>query len=57
MAGLKLTAADVGWSHGAGPEVSGPGLALLLAMAGRPSGLAELAGDGLGQLRSRMSPN
>lgn len=57
VAGLKLTATDVGWSHGAGPEVSGPGLSLLLAMAGRPSGLTELAGDGLGQLRSRMSPN
>ncbi len=57
VAGLKLTATDVGWSHGTGPEVSGPGLFLLLAMAGRPGGLIELAGDGLGQLRSRMSPN
>ncbi len=57
VAGLKLTATDVGWSHGTGPEVSGPGLVLLLAMAGRPSGLTDLAGDGLDQLRSRMSPN
>ncbi len=57
VAGLTLIATDVGWSHGTGPEVSGPGSALLLAMAGRSSGLAELAGDGLGQLRSRMSPN
>jgi uncharacterized protein (TIGR03083 family) len=57
VAGLNLTATDVGWSHGAGPEVSGPGRSLLLAMAGRPSGLTELTGDGLGQLRSRMGPN
>jgi uncharacterized protein (TIGR03083 family) len=57
IAGLKLTATDVDWSHGAGPEVSGPGRSLLLAMAGRLSGLTELTGDGLGQLRSRMSPH
>ncbi len=57
IAGLKLTATDVSWSHGAGPELSGPGRSLLLAMAGRPGGLIELTGDGLGQLRSRMSPN
>lgn len=55
IAGLKLTATDVGWSHGAGPEVSGPGQSLLLAMVGRPIGLTDLAGDGLGQLRTRMA--
>jgi uncharacterized protein (TIGR03083 family) len=54
VAGLKLTATDLGWSHGTGPEVSGPGRSLLLAMAGRPAGLTELTGDGLDQLRSRM---
>jgi uncharacterized protein (TIGR03083 family) len=54
VAGLKLTATDLDWSHGTGPEVSGPGQSLLLAVAGRPAGLTELAGDGLDQLRSRM---
>ena len=57
IAGLKVTATDVDWSHGAGPGVSGPGRSLLLAMAGQQAGLTELTGDGLGQLRSRMSPN
>lgn len=54
IAGLKLTATDVGWSFGAGPEVSGPGQGLLLAMTGRATGLDDLAGDGVDQLRSRM---
>jgi uncharacterized protein (TIGR03083 family) len=57
IAGLKITAADVAWSHGAGQEVSGPGRSLMLAMVGRPIGLAGLAGNGLDQLRSRMGPN
>lgn len=54
IAGLKLTATDVDWSHGAGPEVSGPGQSLLLAMTGRPVGLGELKGNGLDQLRARL---
>lgn len=57
IAGLKLTATDVDWSHGAGPEVSGPGRSLLLAMAGRPAALTELTGNGLDQLRSRVILN
>jgi uncharacterized protein (TIGR03083 family) len=54
IAGLKITATDVDWSHGTGPEIRGPGRSLLLAMAGRSAGLTELTGDGLDQLRSRM---
>jgi hypothetical protein len=52
--GLTLRATDADWSTGTGPEVSGPALALLLAMTGRPAGLAGLSGDGVGMLQSRM---
>ena len=52
--GLHLVADDVGWNHGAGAEVSGPGIALLMAITGRRAGLDGLGGDGLATLRSRM---
>ena len=45
---------DMGWSHGDGPEVRGPGLSLLLATTGRPAGLGDLEGDGVTELRQRM---
>jgi uncharacterized protein (TIGR03083 family) len=51
--GLALRATDTDWSHGAGPEVSGPMLPLLLAMAGRKGALDELSGDGVEALRGR----
>jgi uncharacterized protein (TIGR03083 family) len=51
--GLTLRATDTGWTHGSGPEVSGPMLPLLLAMAGRKSTLNELNGDGVEALRQR----
>ena len=51
--GLSLKATDTGWSHGSGPEVSGPMLPLLLAMAGRKGVLGELGGDGVATLRER----
>ncbi len=43
---LKLTATDIDWSTGDGPEVSGPGEALLMAIAGRADSIDELAGPG-----------
>jgi len=52
--GLTLTATDANWSHGAGPEVNGPGEALLMAVSGRPTALDELDGPGLETLRSRV---
>jgi uncharacterized protein (TIGR03083 family) len=52
-AGLTLRATDTDWSAGSGPVVSGPALSLVLAITGRPAGLAELSGDGLATLRSR----
>ncbi len=54
VAGLCLVATDAAWSHGAGPEVRGPALALVLAMTGRAAGLDSLTGDGLATLRTRM---
>lgn len=52
--GLRLRATDVEWTHGAGPEVTGPGEALLLAMTGRPAALPDLAGPGVGTLAGRV---
>ena len=52
--GLRLRATDVEWTHGAGPEVTGPGEALLLAMTGRPAALADLAGPGVTTLAARV---
>jgi uncharacterized protein (TIGR03083 family) len=52
--GVGLRATDADWSTGAGPEVSGPLLSLLLAMTGRSAALAELSGPGLGTLSARM---
>jgi uncharacterized protein (TIGR03083 family) len=52
--GLRLVAPDVGWSHGEGPEVSGPGQSVLLVMAGRSAGLADLSGEGVATLKERL---
>lgn len=52
--GLRLRATDVDWEHGHGPEVTGPGEALLMAMTGRPAALADLAGPGLQTLAARL---
>jgi len=55
VTGLKLRATDTTWSSGEGPEVSGPLIALLLAMTGRTIALDDLAGDGLATLRQRVT--
>ncbi|MDG3017217.1 maleylpyruvate isomerase family mycothiol-dependent enzyme [Speluncibacter jeojiensis] len=52
--GLRAVATDVDWSHGTGPEVRGPGEAILVALAGRESGLADLTGPGLDILAARL---
>jgi uncharacterized protein (TIGR03083 family) len=54
IAGLALRATDADWGTGAGPEVSGPMLSLVLAMTGRAAALDDLSGDGAGQLRARF---
>jgi uncharacterized protein (TIGR03083 family) len=52
--GLRLTATDVDWTSGDGPEVTGPGEALLMALAGRRGITAELSGPGLPELARRI---
>ncbi len=51
--GLALRATDAQWSHGTGPQVSGPILSLVLAMTGRKTAVDDLSGDGVATLRSR----
>jgi hypothetical protein len=53
--GLRLRADDVDWQTGKGPDVVGPGEALLMAMAGRADALGELSGPGQPVLAARMS--
>ena len=53
IAGLALRATDADWSHGTGPEVSGPILSLVMAMTGRKAADDDLTGDGVAALRSR----
>jgi uncharacterized protein (TIGR03083 family) len=52
--GLRFEATDVDWSWGAGPEVTGPGEALVMTMLGRAQPLPELDGEGLKAFASRM---
>ena len=53
IAGLKLTATDLDWSHGNGPEVTGPAEALVMVMAGRLVALDDLSGEGSAVLVTR----
>ena len=52
---LYLHATDLDWSTGAGPTITGPGEAILLALTGRTVALADLDGDGLATLRDRLA--
>jgi len=54
--GLTLRATDTDWSTGTGPEVAGPAMVLVMAMTGRGGVLAELHGDGVDTLRTRVEP-
>jgi hypothetical protein len=49
-----LTATDVDWTRGTGPEVKGPLASIILALTGRRAGLADLTGDGLAALTGRI---
>jgi uncharacterized protein (TIGR03083 family) len=53
VSGVTLRATDTGWQHGSGPEVSGPMVALVLAMTGRKAALDDLTGEGVAVLRGR----
>jgi len=51
--GYRLTATDITWTRGHGPEVVGPIGALLLLLTGRDAALEQLTGAGADDLRSR----
>ena len=53
IAGLTLRATDADWITGAGPEVSGPIVSLVMAMTGRKVADDDLTGEGVATLRSR----
>jgi uncharacterized protein (TIGR03083 family) len=53
IAGLTLTATDIDWTTGSGPEVKGPAIGLIMAMTGRPVNEGELSGEGAATLTSR----
>ena len=50
---FHLTADDVDWSVGSGPDVHGPISALLLLLTGRDTSLLQLEGDGVALLPHR----
>jgi uncharacterized protein (TIGR03083 family) len=54
IGGLALRATDAEWSHGTGPEVAGPILALVMAMTGRKEVARDLHGEGVATLQSRQ---
>lgn len=56
IGGFRLTATDVAWSVGEGPEIQGPIAAILLLFAGRPAALTRLSGAGAESLRGQMLP-
>lgn len=53
--GLRVEATDGPFATGTGPLVSGPTIALVMAMAGRSAYCDDLAGPGLPTLRDRVS--
>jgi|SRR5579884_2877167 len=53
-AGLRLRASDVDWTAGDGPEVTGPLIAIIMALAGRGAFVSDLTGDGVTVLRTRL---
>jgi uncharacterized protein (TIGR03083 family) len=52
--GVRLVATDLDWSFGKGPEVHGPGEALLMTMGFRRGVVGELSGPGQPRLAQRI---
>lgn len=50
----RLTATDAAWSVGAGPEIKGPVLAILMVLTGRLVCLPQLTGDGAAALAEQL---
>ena len=55
VSGLRLVAVDAEFVAGEGPDVEGRLLDLVMAMAGRREILEDLTGDGVQELRRRLS--
>lgn len=53
--GLRLNPTDLDWTHGRGPELTGPAEAVLMAITGRRSAVGELAGPGRQVLAARLA--
>lgn len=53
--GLRFAATDLDWTWGDGPEVRGPGEAILMAMLGRDDALADLEGEGHAPFAERVT--
>lgn len=56
VGGLRLVADDGPFTAGSGPLVTGPTLALVMAMTGRAAHCDALEGDGVALLRERCRP-
>lgn len=54
-AGFRLRAADSGVDHGAGPEVLGSSLSLLMAVSGRPVDTGGFTGGGVGDFLQALA--
>jgi len=54
VAGLRMSATDSDWSVGDGPTVEGRLASLILVMAGRKAPLADLSGEGMETLQTRL---
>jgi uncharacterized protein (TIGR03083 family) len=52
---FTLTATDLDWSAGTGPQVSGPISVLLLIICGRTAALPQLSGDGVPDLTAALA--
>jgi hypothetical protein len=52
--GLRFEATDMNWSIGAGPKVSGPAEAIMMAVSDRGVALQDLSGDGVEALAGRL---
>jgi uncharacterized protein (TIGR03083 family) len=53
--GLRFAATDLDWTYGNGDQVSGPAIALALALGGRDARVGDLAGPGVPRLTSRIT--
>jgi uncharacterized protein (TIGR03083 family) len=53
-AGLTWRATDTDWAKGSGPEVAGPAVSLMMAIAGRQAAVDDLSGEGVATLKGRF---